>query len=772
MNAKSILNSFRSNRHLKMKSSTPKILKSTSNGYLTSRVDTHRTNQINVKENASPKEKLFSPISKDNHFNRFSNPPIMITQTEKSESNGENIYKMESNATKIDSVINSPVSSKSKKEIDSDLLAKATAKLKNIIENKRRRSFEKKKIIIATCKLQDIFENTSKRNMTISKSKRKKKSSLNDSVPLTHRKKKEVKRGSELSRILKEKDKLDKILKLESILTSHHTDSNSTVTYSESKRSQSPHQEPLTYSFAYMLSLKEKSICRTTSKLNDIVLEHIKQFEIHEDIKYENKWERIDISKEIAIAESFVNDIHRKNNTDNTKSEIISILNTLTVDNYDNVRDIIIGYIKESKENQLKFIEVVIKKAIGEKFYVGLYATMCKDIDKRCSNNEKKSFLRLHLIEECKKIFLSNTDESIDITDEESVLKYKKRMIGNVKLISELIKVKMLSQKIGFFCMDSLLTRITEEGITEKERNIMLESLIELLDSFGKVVFERGNYQYIDVVNEFIDKMLSRYTSMSIPGFIKYRIINLIEKKNNQWKDTLFQQSTIAKGKSESSTTTTSPSSQKVIKELKEEPVVAQPSLIKKDINDDETNVILIKNDIKNWIDFKEDDYKYDWSIIETMYRSLHSLGKIVNFYIEACIDIVDNKDKLNKATSYIAIVIEFYLQYMIRSEIEEMASLMINTYLNINDLIVDNKKMIEVLGNLLFILIDSRIIIMKKLNLFEKKDKSTIKNLCCIVNTAIEYSGTKKKRMYNDFKQIKVFKDNESIFNANVPFN
>ena len=772
MNAKSILNSFRSNRHLKMKSSTQKILKSTSNGYLTSRADTHRTNQINVKENASPKEKLFSPMNNDNHFNRFSNPPIMITQTDKSESNGENTYKTESNATKIDSVINSPVSSKSKKEIDSDLLAKATAKLKNIIENKRRRSFEKKKIIIATCKLQDIFENTSKRNMTISKSKRKKKSSLNHSVSLTHRKKKEVKRGSQLSTILKEKDKLDKILKLESILTSHHTDSNSTVTYSESKRSQSPHQEPLTYSFAYMLSLKEKSICRTTSKLNDTLLDHIKQFEIHEDIKYENKWERIDISKEIAIAESFVNDIHRKNNTDNTKSEIISILNTLTVDNYDNVRDIIIGYIKESKENQLKFIEVVIKKAIGEKFYVGLYATMCKDIDKRCSNNEKKSFLRLHLIEECKKIFLSNTDESIDITDEESVLKYKKRMIGNVKLISELIKVKMLSQKIGFFCMDSLLTRIAEKGITEKERNIMLESLIELLDSFGKVVFERGNYQYIDVVNEFIDKMLSRYTSMSIPGFIKYRIINLIEKKNNQWKDTLFQQSTIAKGKSESSTTTTSPSSQKVIKELKEEPVVAQPSLIKKDINDDETNVILIKNDIKNWIDFKEDDYKYDWSIIETMYRSLHSLGKIVNFYIEACIDIVDNEDKLNKATSYIAIVIEFYLQYMIRSEIDEMASLMINTYLNINDLIVDNKKMIEVLGNLLFILIDSRIIIMKKLNLFEKKDKSTIKNLCCIANSAIEYSGTKKKRMYNDFKQIKVFKDNESIFNANVPFN
>lgn len=763
MYAKSILNSFRANRHLKMKSSNPKILKATSNGYLTSRGST----QINYAEITSPKKELLSQINNNNNFYRFSPSSMNINKRESNE------YKTESNEIKNDSFLNSPVSSKSKKEIDSALLAKATAKLKNIIEKKRRRSFEKKKIIIATCKLQDILEKTSKRNMTISKSKRKKKSSFNHSVSMSHRKnKKEIKRESQLSTIFKEKDKIDKILKLESILTSHHTDSNSTVTYSESKRSQSPHQEPLTYSFAYMMSLKEKAICHTTSKLNALVLEHINQFDIHEDIKYENKWERIDISKEIAIAESFVNDIHIKNNTDNTKSDIIAIMNTITVDNYDTVRDIILGYIKESKENQLKFIEVIIKKAIGEKFYVGLYATMCKDIDKRNSNNEKKSFLRLHLIEECKKIFLSSTDESIDITDEESVLKYKKRMIGNVKFVSELIKVKMLSQKIGFFCMNSLLTRITEEKITEKERNIMLESLIELLDSFGKVVFERGNYQYIDVVNEFIDKMLSRYTSLSIPGFIKYRIINLIEKKNNQWKDTLFQQSTIAKGKSESSTTTTSPSSQKVIKELREEPVIEQPQLIKKDFNDDESNVIVIKNDIKNWIDFKEDDYKYDWSVVETMYRSLHSLGKIVSYYIEACIDIVDSEEKLIKATSYIEIVIEFYLQYMIRSEIDEMASLMINTYLNINDLIVDNKKMIDVLGNLLFILIDSRIIIMKKLNLFEKKEKSTIQNLCCIVKSAIEHSGTKKKRMYNDFKQIKVFKDNESIFNANVPFN
>ena len=125
---------------------------------------------------------------------------------------------------------------------------------------------------------------------------------------------------------------------------------------------------------------------------------------------------------------------------------------------------------------------------------------------------------------------------------------------------------------------------------------------------------------------------------------------------------------------------------------------------------------------------------------------------------------------KLVKANSYISIIIEFYLQFMMRNELDTMASMMIKLLLTIDDIIGDNKYMIDILGNLLYILLNSRIIIMKKLNLFEKKDKNTIKNLALIVKSAIEHSGAKKKRMYNDFSQVKLFKDNASIFKQNVP--
>ena len=122
------------------------------------------------------------------------------------------------------------------------------------------------------------------------------------------------------------------------------------------------------------------------------------------------QWNRTDVSKEIAIAEHFVNDIHKKNNSNKVKSDILAMLNTLTVDNYENVKESIYTYIKDNEDFQSIFVNVVINKAISEKFYVGLYAKMCSDIDKKRTDKTQKSYFRLHLIEECKKIFLTNME--------------------------------------------------------------------------------------------------------------------------------------------------------------------------------------------------------------------------------------------------------------------------------------------------------------------------------------------------------------------------
>ena len=760
MYTKSILNSFRLKKQPKLLKKAPIVLKETNNGYLASRrSNNHQIKKTNLSMYYTHKQFISSIYDSKNDIERINRFSTSILQTENESITDDNLCMTEPNNT-IVSLLNSPVSStpSSKKEIDYSLIEKATFKLKNIIERKRRNSFDKYRLQIATNKLQRIIDKSSKRNMTMSKTKRKKRS-LNSSMSSSQShqiKHSDISSNSKLCTIFKEKDKLDKILKLESILSSHHTDSNSTVTYSESKRSQSPIiKEPITYSLSYMLSLKDKPICLMDTKMNSKILSHIENFSMVDIVSTKDvQWNRTDVSKEIAIAEHFVNDIHKKNNSNKVKSDILAMLNTLTVDNYENVKESIYTYIKDNEDFQSIFVNVVINKAISEKFYVGLYAKMCSDIDKKRTDKTQKSYFRLHLIEECKKIFLTNMEEGIDVNDEEAEMKYKKRMIGNVKYISELIKVRMLSQKIGFFCIDNLLMRINNDYVSDKEKFIILEALIELLDAFGKVVFERGKKEYIDIIDEFIEKELIKYSQIEVPGFIKYKIINLIDKKNNQWKDSLFQQSTVAKGKKEAS-------SINVIKV--EDPVKEVPK-------EEDSNVTIVKKDLLKWIDYKGEDYEYNWTTIESLYKTVGNLGIIVTFFVDASIDIVNTSAKLVKANSYISIIIEFYLQFMMRNELDTMASMMIKLLLTIDDIIGDNKYMIDILGNLLYILLNSRIIIMKKLNLFEKKDKNTIKNLALIVKSAIEHSGAKKKRMYNDFSQVKLFKDNASIFKQNVP--
>lgn len=855
-----ILKTFRSKKP-KLLSSTPKILLANENGYFSARSSkpniiekkntnmslypSHRQFLSNIQES---KRSLKSDL---NYSNRFSVSGNSGTDNNDSYANTiSDVYLTENTNdfrnSKIVSLLPSPSGSprgKTDRKIDYSMLAQATDKLKTFMEKKkekRQRSYDKKIIQMATNKLQSILESsTKKRNCTCSKPKRRK----------------EISSKNKYSFILKEKEKLNKILKLESIIVSRKSlkkekdcETNSTVTYSEnnqtpksnSNRSLSPKTKEINvatggYTLEYMLSFKTNPICKITNLLNGKVLNHIQAFSIFEVVKNDNidvisrgsnvnakayshyntnntvknndisEWGRKDFTKEISKAEAFVNEFHSKINNDPIKSDITSILNTLTVDNYETVKKELFNIIKISNENQTKFIEVLLKKAIMEKFYVSLYSKLCKELNDDLSEikgnqSSKKTFLRSQLIDSCKNIFMNNNLIIVsNVNDVDIEIKEKKKMIGNVQLIAELIKVKMLSQKIGFFCIENLLARFYDESLTSKERFIFLESLVVLIDNFGKLVYERKNSDYISRINSYLNKDLTdiQKNNKEIPSFIKYKIINLLEKRNNSWRDTLFEQATVAKGKSEAFTPMKTETSEEtkhenlsavkteLFNQIKTEPYNSKEELKEteqeRSINneheeDDEDNIILIKKDLKNWFKFYNidsseliniDDYK--WDVVDEMIKHKIKLGEIIRIFLEASIDLVDTNKKVIKASKYIQIIIDYYSQFLLRNELDELGNNIMKFFIEVNDLIVDNYNLINILGHILFCAITNKIIVMKKFNLFEEKSKETLKNICKLVKVAIDVDLKKRKRMLNDFKQVKVFKDNEKLFNEIV---
>ena len=91
----------------------------------------------------------------------------------------------------------------------------------------------------------------------------------------------------------------------------------------------------------------------------------------------------------------------------------------------------------------------------------------------------------------------------------------------------------------------------------------------------------------------------------------------------------------------------------------------------------------------------------------------------------------------------------------------------MIEEYNNINNIFNNsNEYILEILGNLLFILLKNKLYYMKDLNYFIDKEKNIQINIAKIVKYAIIAFGNLSKQYHNDFKNTKLFKNNDIFIN------
>jgi hypothetical protein len=448
----------------------------------------------------------------------------------------------------------------SEKKFDYNIISKATDKLNNLIvkkkeeENKRNVSYDKHIIQIATNKLQNIFENnTKKRNDN----------SLGKTTSKSKRKKKRMKSANKYYTILNQQNTLDKILRLESIISKKKTkkDSSNTIT--------TVSQTNKIYNIDYLLSFQQTPICKKTSNLSQPLLNHFDKYRIYEEESNKNIIKRKDYSNEIKQAEEFVIKLEEKRQLDPIKYDLTELLNMLTVDNYKEIQIIIYDTIHESVENQIKFLEVLFQKAINEKAFVPLYAKLCKDLDKelpqRIGHPKKKilstSIMRNKLVDKCKEIFsIENTsqiNEYIKVKDpEEREFKTKRFVLGNVNFIGELIAIRLLTKKIWYNCIRDLFSRYENKDEEDKLKLIDLEGIIIFTDKFGTLVNNQKNKikkcdlnDYIEQIDDTLIKLEQIQKRDKLPGFVKYKIINLLEKKKGGWEETKFEKNSIAKGK-------------------------------------------------------------------------------------------------------------------------------------------------------------------------------------------------------------------------------
>ena len=423
----------------------------------------------------------------------------------------------------------------------------------------------------------------------------------------------------------------------------------------------------------------------------------------------------------------------------NIKNDFIENLNKISNSNYDIILNQISNLIISSNisknlniakitKNQNDFIEIIINKGTKEKKYIKIYAKLCKDLFVNLMtmidnyNNDIDIFDKITKEKSLKKLIKTKIM---------TLLKEKDNFESNIifYFICELIENKIFSIKSGFEILDLLFKQYMNDS------NILHLSGIEiLLTHMKKIILEKNNLEHIQRYNKYIKTHLYNIfqkNSKNLPKFLYYRIYNLLQ--NNNKNEFIPQKIDYIDNK--------------------------LYQMIKSDLE----YIINNQNNSNKKIFFIGLKDKYDNEFNKNKNFELYDF---FYYYIETCIDIIDSDNKVKYANEYI---INFICDFSssISNEVWEILHYkLISLFLDINEICVDNIYMYQIMGYLLYILLNNKLFYIKDLNNFLEKENYVIINIAKVVKYSIIFAEKNAKKFHNDFKQTKLFYGNDIFYN------
>ena len=330
----------------------------------------------------------------------------------------------------------------------------------------------------------------------------------------------------------------------------------------KSKKAKEPKQKK-EYSLEFIMQLKDQKIANEELLLSKDVLEHF------EKLKKEN----IEIKRIKTLElEKKKSDIKTKAKKENNKAEeefkrLISeelkdknidekinfYLAKINLDNYDFVKKDLLDLIKDSEENQDKFVDSIIRISISKSPFIEIYAKLCKSLDKELSKKgeDKKSTsqMKINLIDKARLLFTSEKFEE-DTRDEHKYIKenkLKKNMLGITHFLLELIKAHILTKKVVVPCIQSLFERYNKSKNDPILKGIYIDSIIVFIEHFEKIIHsneskmtEKELEEYTKKIDEFI-KTLDQIKDEVKEKYLKHKIVRLIEKRKNDYQKNNFE---------------------------------------------------------------------------------------------------------------------------------------------------------------------------------------------------------------------------------------
>lgn len=235
--------------------------------------------------------------------------------------------------------------------------------------------------------------------------------------------------------------------------------------------------------------------------------------------------------------------------------KVKSLLNKLTLEKFDSISKQILTYANQSvKESDGKTLRVVIQlvfeKATDESQFASMWAQLCRMMldnisseirDESVKDNKGQyvtgsNLFRKYLLNRCQEDFergwkgklpeMPDTNSGVLSEEYYAAVKAKRQGLGLIRLIGELFKLQMLTERIMHECIKKLLSNVSDP---EEEET---ESLCKLMTTVGKDLDHPKAKGWMDIYFERIkelqanDKLSSRIRFMIQVSF-SFFFINL-----------------------------------------------------------------------------------------------------------------------------------------------------------------------------------------------------------------------------------------------------
>lgn len=224
--------------------------------------------------------------------------------------------------------------------------------------------------------------------------------------------------------------------------------------------------------------------------------------------------------------------------------QLKSILNKLTPQNFDKLFAQVTEVNIDNADTLIGVISQIFDKALMEPTFCEMYSNFCFHLSGALpdfsEDNEKITFKRL-LLNKCQEEFEKGekeeaeavkVEEEGEITQtkaerEEKKVQARRRMLGNIRLIGELYKKRMLTERIMHECIKKLITQ--RHNPDEED----IEALCKLLSTIGEMI---DHEKARDHMNAYFDIMLNLSNNQNLSSRVRFMLKDAIDLRKNKWQ--------------------------------------------------------------------------------------------------------------------------------------------------------------------------------------------------------------------------------------------